>query len=257
MPHTLEAVLKRDRVLVGTSLAGVAVLTWLYLLRMGREMAEMEMHAAMGMQEWGVVEVLLLIVMWVVMMVAMMLPAAAPMILMFTTIHHRRFPQRQALTRTGIFLLGYVVVWGAFSIVAGLVQWGLHRAALLSPGMVGTSPYLGALLLIAAGVFQWTPLKQTCLANCRSPLSFIMAEWREGSRGALVMGLRHGAYCVGCCWVLMSLLFVAGVMSFAWIAAIAVFVLLEKVVPGGERVGRIAGGCLIIAGVVLLTRLAP
>jgi predicted metal-binding membrane protein len=118
--------------------------------------------------------------------------------------------------------------------------------------MVSTSPYLGGLLLIAAGVFQWTPLKRTCLANCRSPLSFIMTAWREGSRGALVMGLRHGAYCVGCCWVLMSLL-----MNFAWIAAIAAFVLLEKVVPGGERVGRIAGACLIVAGVVLLTRLAP
>jgi predicted metal-binding membrane protein len=257
MTTTLEAVLKRDRVLVGTSLAGVAILTWLYLLRMGGEMAEMEMHAAMGMQEWGAVEVLLLIVMWVVMMVAMMLPTAAPMILMFATIHRRRFPQRQALTRTGIFLLGYVLVWGAFSTVAALAQWGLHRAALLSPGMVSTSPYLGGLLLIAAGVFQWTPLKRTCLANCRSPLSFIMTAWREGSRGALVMGLRHGAYCVGCCWVLMSLLFVAGVMNFAWIAAIAAFVLLEKVVPGGERVGRIAGACLIVAGVVLLTRLAP
>jgi predicted metal-binding membrane protein len=123
--------------------------------------------------------------------------------------------------------------------------------------MVSTSPYLGALLLIAAGVFQWTPLKQTCLANCRSPLSFIMMEWREDARGAVVMGLRHGAYCVGCCWVLMSLLFVAGVMNFAWIAAIAAFVLLEKLVPGGQRFGRIAGGCLIIAGVVLLIRFVP
>jgi predicted metal-binding membrane protein len=256
MPHTLEAVLKRDRALVGASLAAVAILTWLYLLRMGGEMAEMETHAAMGMQAWGAVEVLLLIVMWAVMMVAMMVPAAAPMILMFATIHRLRFPQRQALTRTGIFLLGYVLVWGAFSNVAALAQWGLHRAALLAPGMVSTSPYLGALLLIAAGVFQWTPLKQTCLANCRSPISFIMTEWREGTSGALVMGLRHGAYCVGCCWMLMSLLFVAGVMNFAWIAAIAAFVLLEKVVPGGERVGRIAGGCLIVAGVALLTRLA-
>ena len=118
--------------------------------------------------------------------------------------------------------------------------------------MVSTSPYLGGGLLVAAGVFQWTPLKRACLTECRSPMGFIMTEWREGPRGALVMGFRHGVYCVGCCWVLMALLFVAGVMNLVWVAAIATFVLVEKVVPAGERVGQVAGVVLVLAGVALM-----
>jgi len=135
-----------------------------------------------------------------------------------------------------------------------VVQWSLHAAALLSPMMVSTSPALGGMLLVAAGVCQWTPLKYTCLRHCRSPLGFLTTEWREGARGALTMGLRHGAYCVGCCWVLMSLLFVAGVMNLLWIAAITVFVLVEKIVPRGDVVGRIAGGVLVGVGLMLLTQ---
>lgn len=260
MNHALEAVLRRDRAFLGTGLVGIVVLAWLYLVRMASAMSELETHRAVGMampqmQSWGVVDLLLLFLMWAVMMVAMMVPSAAPMILMFSAINRRGLEQRRPLVRTGIFLLGYLVVWTSYSALAALVQWGLHTAALLSPMMVSTSPYLGGGLLMVAGIFQWTPLKEACLTTCRSPLGFLMSEWREGAAGALVMGLRHGGYCVGCCWVLMALLFVAGVMNLAWVAGIATFVLVEKAVPRGKRVSRVAGVFLIVAGVLLMTQL--
>ena len=204
------------------------------------------------MQAWGATEVLLTWVMWAVMLVAMMTPSAAPMILMFATVNRRHRGQQGPVVPTTVFLLGYLLVWGGFSVVATLAQWGLHTAALLSPMMVSTSPMLGGLLLLAAGIFQWTPLKSTCLTQCRSPLGFLLTEWREGTWGALVMGFRHGMYCVGCCWVLMALLFVAGVMNLLWVAAIAALVLVEKVLPRGKLVGRVAGGVLLLAGLVLL-----
>jgi predicted metal-binding membrane protein len=148
----------------------------------------------------------------------------------------------------GLFLLGYVAVWTSFSALAAVAQWALHATALLSPRMVSTSPVLGGGLLIAAGVFQWTPLKHACLAHCRSPLSFLSTDWREGWRGAFAMGWKHGAYCTGCCWVLMALLFVAGVMNLWWIAAITLLVLLEKVLPRGLWFGRAAGVSFIVWG---------
>ena len=199
-------------------------------------------------------EVGALVVMWAVMMVAMMTPAAARMILMFATIHRRRAADGRPAVPTAIFVFGYLVVWTSYSIAAALAQVSLHAAALLSPGLATTSPLLGGGLLVAAGIFQWTPLKRACLAACRSPLSFLMNGWHEGRRGAFVMGLRHGLYCLGCCWALMALLFVAGVMNLLWIAAIALAVLVEKVVPHGDQVGRLTGAALIAAGVLLVVR---
>lgn len=216
----------------------------------GMDMADMAMPHP---QPWEFADVLLLFVMWAVMMVAMMTPSAAPMILMFAMIHRKRREAERPGVGTGVFLVGYLVVWTASAALATLAQWGLHSAALLSPAMASQSPLLGGVLLIAAGVFQWTPLKNACLAQCRSPLSFLMTEWREGTIGALVMGVRHGAYCVGCCWMLMGLLFVAGVMNLVWVAAIAAFVLIEKVVAG-ERISRIAGVVFVAAGLLLMTR---
>jgi predicted metal-binding membrane protein len=252
---TLEAVLKRDRTIVLAGVASLSALAWAYLLALAWRMPHREMAMAMAMphmQAWEATEVLLTWVMWAVMMVAMMTPSAAPMILMFATVNRRRRGQQGPFVPTTVFSLGYLLVWGGFSVVATLAQWGLHTAALLSPMMVSTSPMLGGLLLLAAGIFQWTPLKSTCLTQCRSPLGFLMTEWREGASGALLMGLRHGRYCVGCCWVLMALLFVAGVMNLLWVAAMAVFVLVEKVLPRGELVGRVVGGMLMLAGLVLL-----
>ena len=258
----LETLLRRDRVVVGAALAVLIVAAWLYLLHLASAMSEVampDMQTMPGMampatHAWSWVEIGALAVMWAVMMVAMMTPAAGPMVLMFAAIHRRRAAEGRPAVPTAIFVLGYLVVWTVYSVVAALAQGALHAAALLSPAMVATSPLLAGGLLIGAGVFQWTPLKRACLAACRSPLSFLMTGWREGRGGAVVMGLRHGLYCLGCCWALMALLFVAGVMNLLWVAAIAVTVLVEKVVPRGDLVGRLAGVALVAAGVLLLAR---
>jgi predicted metal-binding membrane protein len=252
----VEAVLKRDRGIVLAGVAGLSALAWAYLLVLARQMPHQDMAMVMAMphmRAWGTTELLLTWVMWAVMMVAMMIPSAAPMILMFAALNRRRRAQSAPLVPTTVFVLGYLLVWAGFSGLATLAQWGLHAAALLSPLMISTSPMVGGLLLLVAGLFQWTPLKSTCLRQCRSPLGFLMTAWREGAWGALVMGLRHGIYCVGCCWVIMALLFVAGVMNLLWVAALAALILAEKVLPHGELVGRVAGGVLMLAGLVLLS----
>lgn len=252
--EAVAALLRRDRLLILSGLTLITALAWVYLLYLARGMpgmSDMEMGMAMEMagpqiQPWGMADLVLLIAMWVVMMVAMMTPSTAPMILTFAGISRRRREGLRPYVPTGVFVLGYLLVWAGFSVLAALAQWGLHATALLSPMMMSTSPVLGGALLIAAGIFQWTPLKHACLRRCRSPMGFILHEWREGTWGALVMGLRHGAYCVGCCWLLMGLLFVAGVMNLLWVAIIAGFVLVEKLAPAGHWVGKI-GGLLLLA----------
>jgi len=231
----------------------MVLIAWTYLLHSKVTMADMDMPGMV--MPWGAMGVLLLFVMWAVMMVAMMVPSAAPMILAFLTVNHRRETTASPLVPVGIFLFGYLAVWTAFSAVATLAQWGLHKAALLSPTMAATSPVLDGGLLLAAGVFQWTPLKRACLKGCRSPLSFLMSEWRDGPVGAFVMGLRHGSYCLGCCWILMGLLFVAGVMNLLWVALISLFVMAEKILARGELLGHVTGVALVTAGVVLMARL--
>jgi predicted metal-binding membrane protein len=250
---TLDTLVRRDRVIVGAALAALTVAAWLYLVNHAAHMAMPDM-AMPAMHPWSWVELGALVVMWTVMMIAMMVPSAAPMIVMFATINRRRREQQGPFVPTAVFLAGYLVVWTAFSVLAALAQWALHAAALMSPMMVTTSPLLGGLLLVAAGAFQWTRLKAACLVRCRSPLSFVVAHWREGRGGAFRMGLHHGLYCLGCCWLLMVLLFVAGIMNLLWVAAIAVFVLVEKVLPRGEVVGRVAGVALAGAGVLMVVR---
>lgn len=244
--------LKRDRAIVLAGLAGLAALAWLYMFYEARAMANTGVCQCMGLkmsrpdtQPWSAFELIPLFLMWAEMMVAMMIPSAAPMILMFAMVNRKRRAQERPFVPTGIFLLGYLAVWTAFSGLAALAQWTLHATALLSPMMVSTSPVLGGVILIAAGVFQWTPLKNACLTHCRSPLSFLMTDWREGKAGAFLMGLKHGAYCTGCCWFLMALLFVAGVMNMWWVALISVFVLWEKVAPRGLWLGRVTGLFLV------------
>lgn len=179
---TLEGVLKRDRAIVLAGIAGLSALAWAYLLTLAWRMPLQDMAMAMAMamphmQAWGTTEVFLTWVMWAVMMVAMMTPSAAPMILTFVTINRRRLAQQGPFVPTTVFVLGYLLIWGGFSVLATFAQWGLHTAALLSPMVVITSPIVGGLLLVAAGIFQWTPLKSTCLTQCRSPLGFVMTEW--------------------------------------------------------------------------------
>ena len=252
----LERLLKTDRAVVAAGLAAVAVVAWVYMVHEARAMANTGVCQCAGikmsgpdMQSWGGMELSGLFLMWAEMMVAMMVPSAAPMILMFAAVNRKRREQERPFVPTGVFLLGYLVVWIVFSAVAAVAQWSLHATALLSPMMVSTSPLLGGALLVAAGVFQWTPLKNVCLTHCRSPLSFLMTDWRDGKLGAFAMGIKHGAFCAGCCWVLMLLLFVAGVMNVLWIAALTALVLLEKIVPKGLWVGRVAGLLLIGWGV--------
>jgi predicted metal-binding membrane protein len=235
----------------------MVVLAWIYLIHAKGAMADMDMPGMVmvDLSAWGPVTVLLLFLMWTVMMVAMMLPSAAPMILAFLTVNQRRQDSGRPFVPVAVFLFGYLAAWTAFSAVATLAQWELHRSALLSTSMAATSAALNGGLLIAAGIFQWTPLKHACLTNCRSPLSFLMSEWRDGTAGAFVMGLRHGAYCVGCCWFLMALLFVAGVMNLLWVAVIALFVMAEKISAKGEVVAHVGGIALILAGAAVLAHL--
>lgn len=258
----LEAVLRRDRAVLLAGVTMIALIAWAYLVYLVWKMRSMDDMVAMGMtsdmvmpqmQSWRAIELLLLFVMWAVMMAAMMVPSVAPLILMFARANRQKGGGR-VVGSAAILLLGYLLVWTGFSGLATLAQWRLHTAALLSPMMVSTSSVLGGILLVAAGLYQFTPLKRACLVRCRSPLSFLMSDWREGQWGALVMGLKHGAYCVGCCWILMALLFVAGVMNLLWVAAIAAFILVEKVAPKGETLGCIAGAALIVAGIALIVR---
>jgi predicted metal-binding membrane protein len=259
-----ESLLRRDRLVVSVALGTLVVAAWAYLGYLAFAMSDMATSDMPGMpgmsitmpdmHPWSWMEFAAVLVMWAVMMVAMMAPAAAPMILTFAAIHRRRAAAGQPSVPTVMFVLGYFLVWTVYSLAAASAQAGLHAAALLSPEMAASSSLFAGGLLIAAGVFQWTPLKRACLAACRSPLSFLMSRWREGARGALLMGLRHGLYCLGCCWALMALLFVAGVMNLFWVAAIAVVVLVEKVVPRGDAVGRVGGVGLIVAGGLLVAR---
>ena len=251
----LDHLLRRDRFLVFGGLTAAVLLSWIYLLN-GAEMdlgAMGEMAMPMGARAPGYL--LVLFVMWVVMMAAMMLPSAAPMILFYAAIARRRRERGEAATGAGVFVVGYLVIWSAFSVGAAILQWRLQAAALLSATMATTSVVTSGVLLIGVGLYQLTPLKQACLRRCRSPFDFVVSEWREGPRGALVMGIRHGLFCVGCCWALMLLLFVGGVMNLLWIGALALLVLMEKLVPQGGALARAAGGILIASGAAVLLSL--
>jgi predicted metal-binding membrane protein len=250
----IEGALRRDRVVVVFALLGVIVLAWGYML-LGAGMSVGEMSSmAMARHEptWTPSYAGVVLAMWTVMMVAMMLPSAAPMILLYGTIAKRRELKGDPTVGTGVFCLGYITVWIGFSLAAVALQVELDRAQLLSPMMSVTSISVAGGVLIAAGIYQWTPLKQACLRRCRSPLEFLMTEWREGQVGALIMGLRHGLYCLGCCWMLMLLLFVGGIMNIGWIAALAALVLMEKVFPAGYWISRITGLLLVIWGGAIL-----
>jgi len=250
----IEGTLRRDRLVVVLALLGIIILAWGYLL-LGAGMSMDDMGGMpMGQHHpiWTPSYAALALAMWAVMMAAMMLPSAAPMILLYGTIANLREKKGDPAVGAGVFGSGYIVVWAAFSLAAVALQFGLDRAQLLSPTMSVTSRYVAGAVLIAAGVYQWTPLKEACLRRCRSPLEFLATEWREGRVGALKMGLRHGAYCLGCCWMLMLLLFVGGIMNIAWIAAVAAFILIEKVAPAGHWICRAAGVLLVVWGAAIL-----
>ena len=246
----VERVLARDRAILLAGIVIIATLAWAYTVR---EAWAMEgMHAGMDMSgvlmtTWTRHDAILMFLMWTVMMVAMMAPSAAPVVLIYA-LHSRRLKQqKRPYAPAGAFLAGYLLVWTGFSLVATVAQWGLQKAALLSMMMKPTGNVLPGIVLLVAGVYQWTPLKHACLRHCRGPLDVLIQGWKPGIRGALSMGIRHGAYCTACCWFLMALLFAAGVMNLLWVAVISVFVLAEKAAPRGELIARI-GGALLAAG---------
>lgn len=252
----IKALARRDGLIVAMGLAAVTVLAWAYLFVLANGMAvssgSVQTIMMPELKPWDPADFLFMFVMWAVMMSAMMIPSAAPMILFYAAFARKVRPENRSVVRSGAFASGYLVIWAGFSAAATVLQWCLEQAALLSPTMVGASPYFGGVLLIAAGLYQLTPLKRVCLQHCRSPVRFLTRHWRKGASGAFQMGLDHGLYCVGCCWILMALLFVGGVMNLLWIAILAVFVLLEKIIPRGDFVGRAAGNFGVLAGLLLI-----
>lgn len=262
MATALERLLERDRALVVVGLIAVIGLSWAYILAgagMNMTASQMTQMPApsvamqmMGPADWTPGYALLMVVMWWVMMAAMMLPSAAPMILLYAAINRKQHQGGEPVIATGAFAIGYIVTWGGFSLAATGLQWALQRSALLSAGMASTSALLGGVLLSAAGIWQLTPMKQVCLRHCRTPLHFLSLHWRDGRGGAFRMGMEHGAFCLGCCWVLMGLLFYGGVMNLYWIIGLALFVLLEKLVPAGHRLSLAVGVGLIGWGAALI-----
>jgi predicted metal-binding membrane protein len=257
MSSTVEAILAHDRRVVVAALAAVTVAAWLYALAMpgiGMEPAG-GMGSIVGARSmsapllahppWSLSRAAAMLIMWWVMMAAMMLPSAAPLILLFAAVQRKQQEANTPFVPTGFLVAGYLAVWAIFGLVATLSQWGLDRSGLLTASASLASRTLGATLLVAAGLYQFTPVKQACLRHCRSPLAFVVGHWRPGSVGALRMGLAHGVYCLGCCWVLMSLLFVGGVMNPLWIGGLALYVLVEKVMPRGHWLRYVSGVLLV------------
>lgn len=246
-PTSLLELMLGPRLPIAAALVAVTVLCWLYLFAEAAGMRAMG-DITMAMPPKGAVDLVLLLAMWWIMMIGMMLPSAAPMILTFATVNARRRARAQPWVPTALFVAGYAVAWGGFSIVATLAQWALESVALVAPmTMSVTSARLGGALFVAAGVYQLTPLKHACLVTCRSPFDFVVNRWRDGALGALRMGLEHGLSCLGCCWILMALLFVFGAMNLLWVAVLALVVLAEKMLPFGEWTARI-GGVLLMGG---------
>lgn len=272
----LETVLRRDRAIIATALAVIAALSWIYLLTLiwqmdhgaamsaGGAMNGMDLHdmAMAGMRLLAtpqLADLPVLFLMWSVMMVGMMTPSAAPMILLYARIGRQAQASGRPIAATSWFAAGYLLVWIGFSLLASLAQIWLQRQTLLSPAMDSASRLFSGFVLLAAGLFQWGPLKDACLSECRMPLQFIQNHggFRPAARQSLALGLRHGAYCVGCCWALMALLFVGGVMNMLWIAGLSILVLLEKLTPIGQNLTRLIGGALLAGGGwILLTELA-
>lgn len=250
-----------DRIAIVTCIAIITALAWAYLTHLARQMSSSADYAsamaAMGMamdRPWGAADVSLTFAMWAVMMVGMMAGAAVPVLLLFAAARASREAHGVRLSVL-MFGLGYLTIWVGFSAAAAGVQWLLHDAALLSPEMAASSPRVGGAILIAAGAYQMTRWKAACLTHCRSPLGFLMTNWRNGKTGAFRMGLRHGTYCLGCCWALMCVLFAVGVMNLAWVAALTVVVCLEKIGPAGMMTARAAAAALVCFGALLVSGL--
>jgi predicted metal-binding membrane protein len=260
----IENVLRRDRIVVAAALLMITGTAWAYVLWLaadmdmgGMDMTGLRMiPAGMGLMEpaaapWTGIEFAFVLAMWAFMMIGMMAPSAAPMILIYSRVGRQALERGRPWAATGWFVAGYLLAWTFFAIVATAAQWALQRAALLDATMTSTNRVFSGVVLLAAGLYQLTPIKNACLHQCQAPLAFIQryGGFRKSAFGSLALGLRHGAYCVGCCWVLMALLFVTGVMNVIWIAALTIFVLLEKIIPAGRLLSLVAGAAFAAAGI--------
>ena len=252
---TLESLLRRDRNIVAVALILLTVLAWTYLLRLNAAMSASAMPAMSGMnmgpasQPFALSELAYAMAMWAVMMTGMMIPSAAPMILLYARVGRQARAQGAVFAATGWFAAGYLAAWTGFAAVAAVAQAGLMKIALITPALVINNNLI-------AGIWQWLPLKDTCLAQCQAPLSFLqrVGGFRRSALGSFGQGAKHGLYCVGCCWALMLLLFVGGVMNLLWVAALSIFVLLEKLVRKGTLITRGAGLAAIAAGIIFLAK---
>lgn len=277
----LEAILRRDRTVVVIALAIVTLLAWAYLLHLGyimgrssapahddasaempgmdmsgMDMSGMDMGAAIapGFRAWTLADFGFIFTMWAVMMVGMMTPSVTPMVLLYALVGRKARIEGKPFAPTGWFFAGYVLVWVFFSIVATLCQWLLASMALLTPMMAAVNSAVAGLVLVVTGLYQWTPVKEACLRQCQAPIAFLSSHggFRSDPFGALRLGIDHGIYCLGCCWALMALLFVGGVMNIIWIGGIAILILLEKTLPAGRLLPRLSGTMLAAAGIWLL-----
>lgn len=261
MIQTSAQAYRRDRWVVMAGIVLISLLSWAYLFMLAAPAspdfpvpAEHASHTAFHPPPaaWDDSLLVLSIVMWSVMMIAMMLPTATPMVLSFTRLQHQREAPSKAIRLTAWFSAGYLGTWIVVSVMAALAQWTLYSSNLMTSAMGSATPLLGGALLMAAGLFQWSSVKAACLSKCRSPLNFLLDEWRPGNSGALIMGMRHGLFCVGCCWVMMLLMFVGGVMNLTWMAAITIYMLLEKILPSVRVLAALTGVLLTLAGGVIL-----
>ncbi len=264
LSHSFERVLKHDRVVVLSALIVVMMLAWFYTLAgVGMSMNAFEMTAMPNLiveqssttvtyNSWDFLHFSLMLAMWWLMMIAMMLPSATPTILLAAALNRRSQSNKAPYGRTAFFTAGYLIAWFIFSVIAVLCQWLLEYSGMMSSMMQNSSRTIAAGLLLMAGIWQYTPIKQACLRHCRSPVHFLTRNRRPGDIGALVMGLHHGAYCLGCCWFLMGLLFVICIMDVYWIIGLTLFVLIEKLFSKGPLFSQVSGITMIAAGIILL-----
>jgi len=260
MPSPTGQTEPERRLSVIVSLAVLTILAWVYVVHvaqapgMSKDLMDMPGMDMAGMVMPMEPTLLALFAMWVAMMMGMMLPSVLPNVLLFYAISRQRRGSGRAPVSVTAFVGGYLVAWIGFSLLAALVQTRLRLGLLPLASQSRPAAIAAGLVLLLTGIYQWTRFKVACLSHCRSPVAHFSAHWREGTRGALLMGLGHGLYCLGCCWLLMALLFVGGVMNTYWIAGLALLVLLEKVVPHGDLLGRLAGAGLAAWGLLLIVR---
>ena len=254
----LEAILRRERAVVAAGLAALVALAWIFVWHgagMGMSALDMTRATLFPHREAEIPgemdgEILVVVFMWWTMMIAMMTPSAAPLVLLYMRVAHHREGERAAGTAiapAAFLAAGYLLAWLLFSVAAAVAQEMLQPAGLISGMMLWSkTAAMSATILALAGLYQLTPLKRSCLAKCRAPAQFLAQNWRPGRIGAISLGMRHGAYCVGCCWILMALLFVGGVMNLVWIAALTVLVFAEKLAPWGETISKATGAVLLL-----------